>query len=218
MNLIVSDFDGTFFDDNYEKNIEFINSCRDKNNFVIATGRNFNYLKTDLKIKCDYYICNDGGYILDSKENIIYKNIIEPKTVNEIYSRILKLNYKEYYFDNIISATSRPTDNIDKIFIRLEGLNNIKENIKYLIDGLDDIYAYKSTNWINIMSINSNKDKAIDYLVEHNNFDNVYVIGNDVNDYAMIKRYNGYLITNKSNNDFNCVNSFMDLKNIIEND
>jgi len=218
MNLIVSDFDGTFFDDNYEKNIEFINSCRDKNNFVIATGRNFNYLKTDLKTECDYYICNDGGYILDSKENVIYKNIIDSEIVNEIYSRILKLNYKEYYFDNITSATKVPTDNIDKIFIKLEDLNKVDDDIKYLLDGLDDVYAYQSLHWINIMSVNSNKDKAIDYLAEHNEFNNIYVIGNDINDYDMIKKYNGYLITDNPNKEFNCINSFMDLKNIIEND
>ena len=49
MKLIVSDFDGTFFDNNYDKNIELINKYSD--DFVIATGRNIKSLKKDLKIK-----------------------------------------------------------------------------------------------------------------------------------------------------------------------
>ena len=53
MNLLVSDFDGTFFDDNYEKNIQFIKECKNLD-FIIATGRNILSLKNDLKIKCKY--------------------------------------------------------------------------------------------------------------------------------------------------------------------
>ena len=45
MNLLVSDFDGTFFDDNYLDNIKFVESIRNNTKFVIATGRNFNFLK-----------------------------------------------------------------------------------------------------------------------------------------------------------------------------
>jgi hydroxymethylpyrimidine pyrophosphatase-like HAD family hydrolase len=51
MNLIITDFDGTFFDDNYLKNIEFIKNLKDNYDFVIATGRNFKSLKKDLKIE-----------------------------------------------------------------------------------------------------------------------------------------------------------------------
>jgi len=78
MDLLVTDFDGTFYDNNYENNIKFIESLSNIN-FVIATGRNFPSLKKDLKIKCDYYICNDGGYILDKDYNLIYRNHINKK-------------------------------------------------------------------------------------------------------------------------------------------
>ena len=87
MNLIITDFDGTFYDDNYQKNIDFIKSLKDTYDFVIATGRNFKSLKEDLKIECKYYICNDGGYILDNNENILYKNYIDEEIIKLIFNR-----------------------------------------------------------------------------------------------------------------------------------
>jgi len=101
MNLIITDFDGTFFDDNYLKNIDFIESIKNNYEFVIATGRSFEVLKKDLKIKCKYYICNDGGYILDSNEKLIYNNFIDNDVIKIIYNRMKELDYKDYFFDYI---------------------------------------------------------------------------------------------------------------------
>ena len=92
------------------------------------------------------------------------------------------------------------------------------EDIKYLLNGLDDIYAYISTNWINILSIDSKKSNGIDYITNLNKYDNIYVIGNDINDYDMLKKYNGYFIGNSNDIDFNTINNFLELKDIIKND
>lgn len=216
MNLLVSDFDGTLFDNNYENNIKFIESLNDTD-FVIATGRNYPFLKEDLKLKCNYYICNDGGYILDKDLNLIYRNYINEKTVEIVYSRILELGYNDFFLDSIDESSKEIIDNVNKICIRIQN-DPPEENIKYLIEGLKDIYAYVSINWINILSIESKKSNAIDYLTNLNNYNNTYVVGNDINDYDMIQKYNGYFIGNSNDIEFNTINNFLELKDIIKND
>jgi len=211
MNLIVSDFDGTFFDENYLKNIEFIKSLNDEYDFVIATGRNYDFLKKDLKIECKYYICNDGGYILDSNKNVIYNTYISDSTIKIIDERIKKLNYTDYFYDYINHFDKKINHNINKVSIKIKNDNSI-DDLKYLIKDLNDVYAYISTKWINILSISSKKENAIDFILKSNNYKNVYVIGNEINDYGMLKKYNGYLISNTKNEEYKTINNFLDLK------
>lgn len=215
MNLIVSDFDGTFFDKNYDKNIELIQKY--DNDFVIATGRNIESLKKDLKIDCKYYICNDGGYILDNNYNLIYRNYINKDTVEKLYSRMIELGYDDYFFDNLETFSKEKLDNINKLSIKIKDTNAIKD-MEYLLKDLDDIYAYISTNWINIMNIDSKKENAIEYISKSNNYNKIIVIGNDINDYEMLKKYDGYLISNVDNKDFKVIKNFLEIEDIIKND
>lgn len=216
MNLLVTDFDGTFYDENYEKNIDLIKNI-DNMDFVIATGRNYPSLKKDLKINCKYYICNDGGYILDNNNNLIYRNKIDNNTVKIIYNRIIELGYKDYFFDNINEFSYEIINDINKVSVKIKN-DNALEDIKYILKNLNDVYAYISTNWINILSIDSKKGNAIDLITKLKRYDNIYVVGNDINDYDMLKKYNGYLVSNETNNEFNTIKSFIDLENIIKND
>lgn len=216
MNLLVTDFDGTFYDINYKKNIELIKKYNNLD-FVIATGRNFTSLKNDLKINCKYYICNDGGYILDNNHNLIYRNYIDSNTVSIIYSRIKNLGYNDYFFDNINTLNKNIVDNVNKIAIKIEN-NNTQQDMDYLLKDLSNIYAYVSTDWINIISMDSKKENAVDFISKLNKYDNIYTIGNDINDYDMVKKYNGYFITDKENKEFNTLKSFLELESIIKND
>ena len=59
MKLLVSDFDGTLFNDHYKENIEAVNRFVDAGNlFAIATGRDLNRLLKDLdrNLKFNYLI------------------------------------------------------------------------------------------------------------------------------------------------------------------
>lgn len=211
MNLIISDFDGTFYDENYNRNIEFIKSIEDNYDFVIATGRNFKSLKGDLKLKCPYYICNDGGYILDSNEKIIYKNYINDESIKIIYERMKKLGYDEYFFDYIDHFDTKLDGKINKLSIRIKD-DKASLNIEYLLKDINDVYAYISTNWINVLSIHSTKDIAIEKLLSLTNYNKIYVIGNEINDFKMLKKYNGYLISKEKNKQFDTIDNFLDLK------
>ena len=211
MNLIISDFDGTFYDNNYEENIKFIKSIRENYDIVIATGRNFKSLNTDLKFECPYYICNDGGYILDSNENVIYKNYINDKSIKIIYKRMNELQYKNYFFDYIDHFDTKLNPNVNKLSIKIKD-GKAKEDIEYLLKDIDDVYAYISTNWINILSVNSTKEKAIEKLLTITNYAKIYVVGNEINDIGMLKKYNGYLISKEKSKEFNVINNFLELK------
>lgn len=212
MNLIISDFDGTFYDNNYEKNIEFIKSIEEDYDFVIATGRHFKSLKRDLKINCKYYICNDGGYIVDNKEEVIYKKYLNDNEFKIVYNRIKELKYEDYYIDYIDYFDTKIHNNASKISIKIRD-NNAYKDMFYILSGLKETYGYLSENWINILPKKSCKEEAIQKLLSITNYDKIYVIGNEINDYEMIKKYNGYLITNNDNNDFNTINKFLDIKN-----
>lgn len=211
MNLIISDFDGTFYDENYDRNIEFIESIKNNYDFVIATGRNFKSLKIDLKTSCKYYICNDGSYILDNNENIIYKKYIDNKEIKKIYKRMKELGYKEYFFDYITHFDTKLNKNISKLSIKIKD-NNAENDINYLLKDIKKVYGYISTNWINILSIDSTKEKAIDEILKITSYENTFVIGNEINDFGMLKKHNGYLISKVKNENYNTISNFLELK------
>ncbi len=215
MNALISDFDGTFYDDNYSENINFINNLNI--DFIIATGRHYFSLKDDLKIYCKYYICNDGAYILDSNQNFIYKNSIKEEDAKIIYKRIQELKINDFFLDSYDKLTTDLIYPINKFSIKIKNKKTAKNILSKLIYNLDNVYGYLSENYINILNINSTKDIAIDFLVKKEKYNKVYVVGNEINDYNMINKYNGYLITKNKKRDFNCISQFLELKNIIKN-
>ena len=211
MNLIITDFDGTFFDDNYLENINFIENIKDNYDFIIATGRNFKSLKHDLKIKCKYYICNDGGYILDSDEKLIYNNYINDEIIKIVYNKMKELNYEEYFFDYINYFDTVINKNINKLSIKIRD-NNALNDMNYMLKDLDGVYGYLSNNWINILSTNSKKECAIDKILELDNYQKIYVIGNEINDYGMLKKYSGYLVSKEKISGYKTISNFLELE------
>lgn len=214
MKALFSDFDGTFYDDNYLENIKFIENLGI--DFIIATGRHYFSLKNDLKIDCKYYICNDGAYILDSNKNCIYKNSINNSDVETIYKRIKKLGIEDFFLDSYDKLTKDLTYPVNKFSVKIINRETAMDTLSKLISNLDNVYGYLSENYINILNFNSTKETAIDYLVKKENYEKVYVVGNEINDYNMINKYNGYLVTKDKNNNFNCINKFTELKEIIK--
>lgn len=214
MKALFSDFDGTFYDDNYLENIKFIENLGI--DFIIATGRHYFSLKNDLKIDCKYYICNDGAYILDSNKNCIYKNSINNSDVETIYKRIKKLSIEDFFLDSYDKLTKDLTYPVNKFSVKIINRETAMDTLSKLISNLDNVYGYLSENYINILNFNSTKETAIDYLVKKENYEKVYVVGNEINDYNMINKYNGYLVTKDKKNNFNCINKFTELKEIIK--
>ena len=226
MKVLVSDFDGVFFNDDYEKNIELANKFVDQGNiFVIATGRNISDLRKDMNdhfIKCSYFICNDGSTIFDQFMNIIYRKDIEPKLVRTIYNSLPNVScVGDVYLDNstaYMTDTNRPTN---KIVAKVIDRDKCQELANKINEFYPELFAYLSRHWINITSSKETKATAIKFLEKYYNFDNydVYCIGNGINDLSLSELDNSYILNSAYvtiKKEFkNTVNSFEELINII---
>jgi hypothetical protein len=228
MKVIVSDFDFTFFTGEYLENIRLINDFIAKGNmFIIATGRNITHLKKDIKgfnINYEYLICNDGGIIFDKNDNVIYRKDIVQDIVKPIFNILTSdNNIKVTYIDDTINYTTNPESKANAIIGLYIDSKSAGNTLSKIVKEYHQIHGYLSDNWINITDISVDKASGIEYLKNYLNIndDNIYTIGDNVNDIQMINNYHGYMI--KSNQNFSCgeglVKSFKDLIKIInEND
>jgi len=198
MKILVSDFDLTLFDNNYDKNIEVIKKfVEDGNIFIIATGRSLFDLKKDIKsynLPCSYYICKDASAIYDKDENLIFRCDIDNNTAKNIINYLYDTNnFEDILIDNTLGHT-KEIDNVNAIIAKPIDFVIAEKVLKDLKDNFKNIDGYISRHWINLNNIKCNKAFGIDYLVKLNNYnvDNIYTIGDTINDYQMIKDYKGY--------------------------
>lgn len=205
MKLIVSDFDNTFYSDNYEENIILINEFVNKGNlFVIATGRPFELLKKDIQnknIDFEYLICTDGAVVYDKDFNI------------------LKLDHMNKLVALKILEELKENKNIEKVYLNIEndficgvyGLYKDYKKAKQFLETVKtnyDVDGYLGLHWINIINKNITKIDGIEYVKNKINIkdSDIYTIGDNVNDLTMINKYNGFIISH--NNQNNCVKNF----------
>lgn len=221
MKVIVSDFDGTLYNNNQILYEDKINEFVKDNIFIIATGRNMSSLKKDLdkfNINVSFYICNDGALIMDQYFNIIYRKDLETEVVRPIYNDLKNDdNMLEVLLDTVNGYVEDVNRSINKIiaryFDREEAINLVnKINTHY-----PSVFAYLSNNWVNITKRTETKGSAIEFLENYYNLSKfpIYVIGNDINDISMCNsRYISYGIkcdSNKYQDKFNnIVASFED--------
>ena len=97
---------------------------------------------------------------------------------------------------------------IDENSFGISGVYAVFNNLEYAKQILDYILAkynvsgYLSTHGINIINKNVCKANGIDYIksILKINDDDIYTIGDNINDLEMINRYNGYMIGKDINN------------------
>lgn len=207
MNLLVSDFDLTFYDENYEDNLKYIKSLKNIE-FIVATGRDHISLFNDFKLECNYYILGDGSYIMDRNKKIIFIRPIKKETCKVLENRMKKLNYSKHWFIDF-------NNEVAKLEIKIEDRSTAEEDLKKMIDGLDDVYGYISRNWINIIDKSARKEIAIEYLDNINHYDKIYTVGDGITDYGMLKKYNGFLVSKTKKEGYNCIDKFIDIKDKI---
>lgn len=198
MDLLVSDYDNTFHikDIDMKKNVEKANNYMNKNLFVIATGRSYSSYKEAEKqfnINTHYTILNHGGTILKG-DNVIYDCFIDTNIKDEI----IKLIHLEHALHVECYSSIYEVDinhkNITKIRIEYDDNSIVPEIFQLINKNYSNklkIYLFTKYNSIEITSINIDKSYAVDYIVKLENPDNIYVIGDNYNDYLMIKKYNG---------------------------
>lgn len=224
MKILISDFDGTFLDHNFEKNIKFVQEFVEQGNiFIIATGRNITSLQKvicNYNIPFSYLIQNDGGIILNSTYQEIYRNDLENELCKEL---LIQLNsssiFENVFCDTGYSYKKEVTNKANRIIGKIKEREKADKYLKELKEIYGNkIYAYLSNNWINITSGNNDKLTAIEWLAKHNNWSrkNIYTVGDSYNDLRMLITYQGYLVGNKLNkHSIIKIEKFLELEKIL---
>ncbi len=203
MKILASDFDNTIYylDDkeSNKKNAESIRKFVSQGNiFCIITGRNYTDLKQLLienNIPYTYLICEDGAKIFNNMDYCLDTIQLDKKEVEEIVP-VLEENHYDYYLDDGYNETTNYNDCV-KIVInctdedeKKEVVNNVKEKF--------DVHIYASRFHVNIIHKSVNKERALKKLfnIEQLDENKLYVIGDNDNDYEMLKTFNGAVIKN----------------------
>lgn len=203
MKILASDFDETiYFPDNNELNEKNINSIKkfiSKGNiFCIITGRNYTDLKQLLNennIPYSYLICEDGAKIFNNMDYCLDTILLEEKEIKEVVE-ILKEENCDYYLDDGYNKTEYFNDCV-KIVINCTDEED-KERLVQIIKNKVNIHIYASRTHINIIHKTVNKENALKKLfnLEHLDYNKLHVIGDNDNDYEMIKAFDGVVIKN----------------------
>ncbi len=201
MKILASDFDNTLFvsnQDAFHKNIQAIKKFIAYGNiFCIITGRNYSYLKQELNkynIPYSYLICADGAKIFNNMDYCIDTYLLSEKKINLVIPLFEKYNCK-YYLDDGYNETTNKNDCIKVVGV----FDNQKqaEQLNADINSLD-VYSYISTEHINVVDKSVNKLNSLKRLcnLEQLPLSNLYVIGDEINDYNMLKNFKGALMKN----------------------
>jgi len=201
LKILASDFDETiYYADKEEvnnKNIVAIRNFINRGNiFCIITGRNYTDLKmllNELNIPYTYLICEDGAKIFNSMDFCIDTTYLDSEEIKTIIP-ILEQFACDYYLDDGYNRTENQKDCV-KIVINC---TDEQEKIKLveIIKGKTNVHIYASRTHINIINHTVNKEKALKKLfnLENLDFNLLYTIGDNDNDYEMLKTFNGGVI------------------------
>ena len=204
MKVLGSDFDNTIFFLNdpvqTKKNVDAINKFRQEGNiFCLITGRTFMETKDivkELNLSFDYLVCADGAMIFNKELKCIKLKTLDQDIALKAI-KILQDNEYEPYIENGYEITDTVVNCIKISAEYCKDKEDAKRVVKILNDTLD-VYAYASRIHINVNNPQNHKRQAVIELSKIINvsLDNIYVIGDSINDYEMIEAYNSAVVKN----------------------
>ena len=202
MFLLASDFDRTFYINNYDFkcNLKLLSEFMKSNVFAIVTGRSYDDYMNVTKncIPVNYLIINHGATIL--KDDIVINSTpISNKTVTKL-KKIFNFDDLEYFAcKDKFSRVDIDTKDLSKINITMQDNLVAKKAVDYINRYFDDIKAYIlfHKNQLEIVSARANKRNAVKYIANLENINryNIYTVGDGYTDFEMIKDYNGYCMS-----------------------
>ena len=224
--LLASDFDNTLFvnENDILNNIDAIKKfIANGNIFVICTGRSYidiSKMVMKYNIPYNYLICNDGGTIFNNSGKLLYKKDIPLNIAQDIMKYVSQNNLNEITFiDTGFDYQKEIAEEVNAIIIR--EINKMQSNniLNTLTSMYDEIHGYISDNWINITEKTVTKANGIKWLINNLNItkENVYTIGDTINDIPMVQEYKGACMIN-STPDLQavCTQEFKNVKDYIE--
>ena len=201
MKILASDFDNTiYYLDDPEKNKKNIEAIRKfvsyGNIFCIITGRNYTDLKLLLnenKIPYSYLVCEDGAKIFNNMDYCIDTTLLEKSEIEKAVE-ILKAENADYYLDDGYNQTEYLED-VVKIVVNCKEESE-KDRIVKIIKEKTDVHIYASRFHVNIIHKSVNKRQALKKLMnlEELDYNLLHVIGDNDNDYEMLKEFRGAVI------------------------
>lgn len=199
MKVIASDFDNTLYtkdEETFKNNIESVRNFISRGNkFLIITGRSYSNISKVIKeydIPYSFLVCQDGANIFDKDGNCIKSHDLDIEKKLLIRKCLLE-NKIEYSYESAFNDNDT-IDNSQKITITLHEGND-SSIIVNDIKSITDVYAYTSSKHINIIDSYVNKSMALKYLINNNLINNnVTVLGDDINDYEMMKEFHGMVM------------------------
>jgi len=219
--LLASDFDRTLAFDAVvpEYNIEAIKRFKDAGNkFAVVSGRSYGIIPRAAKEVCDYVVCCNGAYIVDSDEKIVYANPMRPIDVIESIKISREYGYNALIVHSAFSAIYENTHDLSDEFIEIfhdvfgEPASNIDEYINQDIYEISPNFSNmevmeKVLNEIRMMSNvdenhndcvidvnnrNTSKSIGLNKLKQIAGFKKIYAIGDDLNDMPMIVDFESF--------------------------
>lgn len=202
MKFLASDFDNTLYIKDGEKFTKNIMSLKDfisrDNMFCIITGRSYTSIKILLEkynIPYTYLICEDGAKVFNSVDYCISSTMLPSQEVEKI-KKVFEKNNIECFLEDGYNITENPDDCV-KVLATYQD-KNLANKVVDELQKTTNTYAYVSSKHINVTSRATNKKIALEELISLENIskDNMYVIGDDINDYEMLQEFNGALMKN----------------------
>lgn len=198
MKVLASDFDNTIYIESdssqIQRNVNQIRKFISQGNiFCIITGRNYSDLKQLLienNVPYSYLICEDGAKLFNNMDYSFDTTLLDRKEIEKLVP-ILEDNHYDYYLDDGYNQTNNYNDCV-KVVVNCED----KEEQKRIIEKVTkecNVHIYASRYHVNIIHKSVNKENALRKLfkMEMLNLDDLYVIGDNDNDYEMLKAFQG---------------------------
>jgi HAD superfamily hydrolase (TIGR01484 family) len=209
--IIVSDFDGTFYtgEKDIKINCEIIEKyIIDGNYFLLSSGRPYDSLMRQVEkyeIPHTHLATSDGTFLFNSSGNLLYSSEMEKGILDEI-SSILELanferieySYPKYNSDFYdfrkklggIAFVIKEKNINDELRKRFENLKLNYSNYRF------DIYGYDGIFYFVIRNPKVSKSVPIEYLATDLGINKrkIFTIGDNDNDFEMIRDYNGFMI------------------------
>lgn len=200
MKLLVSDYDGTFNEDNklskINKNIDAVKRFMDNGHiFAFATGRNYDSIKKEITkyhIPYNYLICSNGSIVFDHKDRVLFQNTILVDTVKKTLRYLNKLGFvKSLVLRDAYGRSTSDYNNVCEIVCTLKFKNSLDTRMVR-----EEIAFLNSFSFMNVVIFKEELDKKDGIYVvsgiEGIGKEDIYTIGDASNDRGMLEEFNGF--------------------------
>jgi len=197
MKLLSSDYDGTLnvFEYDIHLNLSYIRRfMKEGNIFVLNTGREFKRIMPEIEkydIPYNYLSCTDGNLLLNSRNEVIYSTNMHDDISDMVYE--LKQKFPNIglepimHYGNILEYQLVTSEINEKLLLHLEKIC-LLHNLCY------KTFHIKNKLYVYIGHREITKSSVIEEIMNLEKISkcDIFTIGDDMNDFEMIRDFNGY--------------------------